>query len=153
MLILVVVGAVFIAITYHSLAIKGMVAWYRSLHRESSEAFLKHRRELIYIESLLMKYGYEKGPFDLESFYDYVPGLSDCEHCRHHIEMAIYALTCSNRLIREPSTDKYQVTESAKSLLEYIDEHPDAHALAIIPMRQVYYQHRSCHSDHKQYLR
>lgn len=122
--------------------------WYIPLYTKSSRSFAKYRREMMYIESLILKYAYEKGVFTREGFYEYIPGIEECPHCRNHVEMAIFTMIAGNRLQSQEERGVYMLTEHVKELLEYIDEHPRAHALSIFPMQSICYQHKAIHSDH-----
>lgn len=126
--------------------------WYVQLFTKSSRAIAQHRQEMRYIASLLLKYAYEKGSFTREDFLAYVPGIADCPHCLSHVEMAFYTLIASNRLYRREGTKTYQLTKSAKDLLEYIDENPGAHADTILPISKIYYHHNAVHAGHNHLL-
>lgn len=126
--------------------------WYLPLYAMSSEASAKYRQEMMYLDSLILKFALEKDGFTKEAFYEQMPGIAECSRCHDHLEMALYTMIASNRLQRREGTQTYELTEHAKRLLEYIDEHPKAHALSILPMSKLVYWHNAIHADHSHLL-
>jgi len=128
-----------------------VVAWvgrttgYHRLYFESSRAIKIYREEQIRIESLMLKFAYDKGGFNREAFSAYIPGVADCARCQEHIETGLCSLIMYNRLEREGNSSNFVLTAEAKKLLEYTETFSVAYTHAILPLNKLYYHHSTCH--------